>query len=232
MLLLISEVFDSFIKAAVLGEDNGQGLDLKIIRANMKDLLCHLQTLGLIISPSLFKKSFILCAHPIPRPHPPPQDRSVDSGPRWQPAQQEPRLAGFLHGIRLQNYRSTDHLLRGTEVLVSKAPSLCRVPAKHEQMFLIFLLSTDEIGQKSSPLERGVPKRGGPATNMCSPQGRGVRARQASGERPRVSLQTDLGLPAGTGHRRYLLRPKQQSDGGWKPGSFCCAGVGRDGARQ
>lgn len=32
----------------------------------------------------------------------------------------------------------------------------------------IFFSTTDEIGQKSSPLHRGVPKRGGPATNIGS----------------------------------------------------------------
>ena len=55
--------------------------------------------------------------------------------------QEEPRLAGYLTASDCKNTPSTYHLLWGTKVLVSKAPSLCCVPAEHEQMFLIFLLN-------------------------------------------------------------------------------------------
>lgn len=82
------------------------------------------------------------------------------------------------------------------------------------------------MGQKSSSLERGVPKRGSPATNICSSQGRGESERLTGSRRKAAceSLQTDTRFPAGTG-----IALSAETDGGQEPGSLCCAGSGRVG---
>lgn len=58
-------------------------------------------------------------------------------------------------------------------MLVSKTSPLCCVPEEYEQMSPIFFSTADETGQKSSLLQREVPKRGGPATNIGSSQRKG-----------------------------------------------------------
>lgn len=129
-------------------------MDLKI-SAEMKDLLCQLQTLLLIISLSLILISISLSA-------PPPYIRALMQGqgaslcsrrsPSWQ-------VCSMASSCR--NTHSAHHLLLGRGQSAGfQDPSLCCVPEEHEQMPLVFFSTADEIGQKSSPLERGDPYKG------------------------------------------------------------------------
>lgn len=142
-------------------------MDLKI-SAEMKDLLRQLQTLLLIISLSLILISVSLSApSPYIRALMQVQGASLCSrrSPSWQ-------VCSMASSCR--NTRSAHHLLLGRGQSAGfQDPSLCCVPVEHEQMSLVFFSTADEIGQKSSPLERGDPKRGGAATNICSCQGKG-----------------------------------------------------------
>lgn len=121
MLLLISKLFKSLIRAAVWGADKGSGLDLKRSE-KMKELLCQLPklrahhlTLSLILI-----RVFMISS--------PSLDRSAEAGPRCQAVwQEEPKLAGLLNGIRLQKCPFNPSSAPGgdegvAKVLVSKAP--------------------------------------------------------------------------------------------------------------
>jgi len=71
------------------------------------------------------------------------------------------QAGGLLNSIRLQKYPSTHHLLWGTKVLASKGPPPFAVSQLSMNKCSWFSFSmADEIDQKSSPLERGVPNRG------------------------------------------------------------------------
>lgn len=127
-----------------------------------------------------------------------------------------------------RNARSTHHLLLGWGECLSagfQGPSLCCVPAEREQMFLIFFPMAEEMGQKNSSLERGVPKRDRPATNSCSSQGREESEHLIGIRRKAACAPSDRGLPAGPPTFPCLPNP----DGSQEPRSLCRVGWGRAG---